>query len=69
MNLSIRSGEIALRRLSPDYWAAMEELAEESAVLGFRDGENVFKIPVTDESGSREMSPSIWVQSILKHVQ
>jgi hypothetical protein len=42
----------------------MEELAEESAVLGLRDGENVFTIPVTDKSVYREVSPNIYVQSI-----
>jgi len=42
----------------------MEELAEESAVLGLRDGENVFKIPVTDKSVYREVSLNNYVQSI-----
>jgi hypothetical protein len=39
----------------------MEELAEESAVLGLRDGENVFKIPVTDLNVYQEASPNIFV--------
>jgi hypothetical protein len=42
----------------------MEELAEESAVLGLRDGENVVKITVTGKSVYREVSPNIYVQSI-----
>jgi hypothetical protein len=42
----------------------MEELAEELAVLGLRDGENVFKIPAEDKSVYREVSLNIYVQSI-----
>jgi hypothetical protein len=41
----------------------MGELAEESAVLGLRGGENIFKIPVKDKSVYREASPNIYVQS------
>jgi hypothetical protein len=64
MNPSIRSGEIVLRRLNPDSYAAMEELAEESAGIGLRAGENAFKIPVIDKSVYREVSPNIYIQSI-----